>query len=218
MSRMLKLNGVVFLMLGWLLFTGCDQEQIDECPAVWKLETAQLTAKAEIRSSELHLEVAAAEPGVALSLYQEGLSGDFSITAEFDGFIPGTGTGGFAQMIVYDPLQPQEGITGNAIANGRIESFVGYPGGLSDSRLINGSQGTMTIAREGNVVTTSCTVGMDQSQKVQEFISSDLRVAFQIGSNDTTLSGTTGIRIQEFLVEQGAGISADDFSCDSYLY
>lgn len=200
------------------MFTGCPQDIGDECPAVWTVETAQLTATADIRSGEAHLEVAAAEPGVALSMYQDGLSGDFSITADFDAFVPGTGTGGYAQMIVYDPLQPQEGITGNAIANGRIESFVGYPGGLSDSRLINGSQGTMTISREGNVITTSCTVGMDHSQKVQEFIATDLRVAFQIGSNDTTLSGTTGIRIQEFLVEQGEGIFADDFSCESYLY
>lgn len=208
---------MVGAMLGLTLFAGCPKEVGHDCPTVWTVSTSQLTAKAEARSGEMLIEVSGAEPGVAVSVYQDGLIGDFSITANFDAFTPGTGTGGYAQMIVYDPLQPQAGISGTAIANGRIESFVGYPGGLSDSRLINGSQGTMKIERTGSTITATCTVGMDRSLKIRDFVDSDLRVAFQVGSNDTTLSGTTGIRIQEFIVEQGEGIFADEFSCESYL-
>ena len=196
-------------------FVGCSNDEEDiTCSPIWVLERGQLTARHMVDNGELMLEVKNANQGVAVSISQDGLSGDFLITASFDAFAPGTGSGGFAQMKVFDPVLPDQGICGASIGSGMIDAFVAYPGTSPDSRFTNDSSGEFIIQRSGNRVTAKCTVGEKTASRTSTFTDSDLTLSLEIGSNDEQLSGTTTINITEFMVSDSAGISSDDFECD----
>jgi hypothetical protein len=200
-----------------LIQVGCtdsDGDESDDCQPIWTMDRSQITSNYSIRNSYLELEVQNAEPGIAIEVAQDGLVGDFSISANFDAFSAGTGSGGFAQMIVLDPLQPENGMCGASIGSGMIDAFVDFPSIQSDSRFTNGSSGSFMLSRIGGEVTATCTVGSKTASRTSVFVADDLTVAFQIGSNDSLLSGTTAIRIHEFLVSDSTAISGDDFNCD----
>lgn len=210
-----RINQLLLLFLTFCTI-GCTTKE-DDCETDWQKQRTQLTASARIEHSELRLEVTSSEPGPAIQVFQDGLSGDFHLFIRFDAFSGGTGEGGYAQFSVSEPIAENESIAGASIGLGLIDAFVDYPSSRIDSRFTTGTSGTIELIRQDTIVSSTVTVGDNEASVSSGFTSNDLQVTFEVGSNRGQLSGTTAITITEFQVLEGEGINSEAFDCEAVL-
>ncbi|MFT4682293.1 MAG: hypothetical protein ACI9FU_001054 [Granulosicoccus sp.] len=220
--KMLKVQFVLNLigaiaLISFLAYAGCSEIEEVDCVSDWTVKRTQLTAEAKYENGSLRIEVLNSESGQAIEVFQTGLTGDFTITTVFDSFSPGTGFGGYAQLVVTEIDNDSMGISGVSLGNGMIEAFVAYPFEHSDSRFTDLTSGSFSIERLDSTITSTCIVGEMTVSKTKVFSNSDLKVAFQIGSTRESLTGNTGITITQFNVSKDAGIEPDEFECDLVL-
>lgn len=204
-------------LASFLAYSSCTAFDELDCATDWQTDRFQLTANAKSENDALRIEVQNSERSMAIEVFQIGLTGDFSITANFDAFSPGMGYGGFAQMVVSETDSNRLGICGTSIGNGMMEAFVAYPFEHTDSRFTNSSSGTFSIERSNSTIITICTIGELTVSKTGLFSNESLKISFQVGSNGEQLFGTTGITITDFSVSENAGIDSDYFDCDRVL-
>lgn len=220
--KMMKVRFVVNLvgaiaLVSFLALSSCQENEHGGCDSNWAVNRNQLTAMAQVEDGTMRIEVRNSEPGLAIEIFQVSLTGDFMITATFDSFSPGIGQGGYAQLIVSELESDSLGFSGLSIGGGMIEAFVAYPFEHPDSRFTEARAGIFTIERTDSLITTSCIAGEMNVSKTRPFSSADLKVAFQVGSTNELLTGTTGITITQFNVSDDAGVESDKYDCDLVL-
>ncbi len=192
---------------------------------VQKIGTAAVSS-ATVESGALVLKSAmSAQTDLLNVLPMTTLSGDFSATIRFEGFVAG-GMGAFVQSAVADPtLGASAPFATAAIGNVPLEGLSAAfknPSGMTDVDATTIKAGEFQFVRSGGMLTVTAVAlgGTPASMASQSFTIMPLQLGFQIGTNSQTFNPETSIRITEIAITGGgAGGAAqtDDFSCDSIM-
>jgi hypothetical protein len=184
------------------------------CPKVWTV-LAGADTSASIEDSYLVL-TGSNLAGRDLQVYQDGLEGDFRISAVFE-LTPGS-AGPFVRIAVTDPA----GVGGMggvdslpAIGVGAYELPANQTGGFAATTAIPAGA---EIRRTGT--TLDILAGTPETARaisVPNFTTGPARVWFFLGSTGTSSAVTTA-RIGELNVFSGTGVAPDTFDCDSLIH
>ena len=198
------------------MLISCNTEE-EPCDTPWTKDRSQFTATAKVADGNMRVEVVASEPGNAIAVFQDSIEGEFEISIDFDEFSPGTGDGGYAQVVLFDAEAMNAPISGASIGTGMIDAFVGYPNGSLDSRMTNGTSGTISISRLDGIVTSSISVGNKLAETSSVLTASPLRISIEVGSNQGQVQGTTGFTITRIRLSDDNGTIPDGFDCEVLL-
>ncbi|MCX6181092.1 MAG: hypothetical protein NT150_04090 [Bacteroidetes bacterium] len=202
-----------------------DDNNIDTCAKVWTVKkSVGASVSASISGGYLLLSSTnTAASSVPLTIYQNGISGDFEATFSYENFESGTGVGGYVQLAVTDTL----GATGNRCTAGigtlpvvGISAVVDSTGSDNSHIVLKSStstSGTFNMKRLGKLLTVTTISGTDTAKVSSSFSSNALQVGFQLGNNNATaISGITSIKITDFTIVNGGGVvKSDKFDCNS---
>lgn len=215
-NQLLLLFMTVSLLAG---FSACGDKDDDHdhntpCDKTWTVLKGPAASDVHVHNGYLHLEADSCPTGAAVSVYRE-VDGDFTATANFTGFLPGTGGGGFAQFVMSNPLVPDSGIVVCGIGSGAISAKVGNHAAVIKS--VSGNSGVMSIQRNGNSVTATTTVNGETVSSTRIYLTGKLNIGFQIGNNQpTTVSGPLEFTVLDIQVTGNNGlIFRDMFDCNS---
>ena len=215
--------------------SACKKEKTDDnknnnddtvtCDKVWTVKkSVGANVSASVSGGALLLSsVNTAATLVPLTIYQNGISGDFEATFSFEDFQSGTGAGGYIQLAVTDTL----GANGNRCTAGvgtlpvvGISAVVDSIGGDNSHIVLKSStstSGTFNMKRVGALLTVTTIAGTDTAKVSSSFSPNALQFGFQLGnSNAAGVSGTTSIKITDFTIINGGGVvKSDKFDCNS---
>jgi hypothetical protein len=194
--------------------SGDDGSDGAACPKVWTV-LAGADTSASIEDSYLVL-TGSNLAGRDLQIYQDGLEGDFRISAVFE-LMPGS-TGPFVRIAVTD----QSGVGGM----GGVDSFPDIGVGVYElpTNQTGGLAATTAVPAGAEIRRTGSTLDVragtpetGRSISVPNFTTGPARVWFFLGSSGTSAPATTA-RIGELNVFSGTGIEPDTFDCDSLIH
>lgn len=187
----------------------------DNCEKVWTvIKPSAGVSSATIEGGVLNMSITDCKTTDLLNIYRGNLSGDFTVTVNYESFTPATGTGGFTQLVVADPLKVDSGFVICGIGNGLISTAIGK--GAADIKNTTSNSGKLTIIRSGNNITARTESGGTTSESVRTWLSTDCNVGFQMGTNGTALSGKLSIKILDITVTKGSGTWMNEkFDCNS---
>ncbi|MFM7022237.1 MAG: hypothetical protein ACKOXB_04610 [Flavobacteriales bacterium] len=202
-----------------------DEDNNVTCDKVWTVKTSVgATVSASIADGALALSSTNTASGlVPLTVYQNGISGDFELTFSFENFQSVSGAGGYIQLAVTDTL----GSTGNRCTAGigtlpvtGISAVVDSTGGDNSHIVIKNStstSGSFNMKRVGSLITVTTIAGTDTAKVSSSFSTKALQFGFQLGnSNVAAVSGVTSIKITDFTIVNGGGtVKSDKFDCSS---
>lgn len=166
----------------------------------------------------MNMSITEAGAGESLLIYQEGLTGDFTIQTAFSDFDSGQ-DGSFFYMVVYSAASEDTLSCGIELLPGTTYptklSVTGK--GLTNLANAPGLGGTLTISRSSTTVTISCkSNGYGPADMVfSGYTSGDLNVGMIMGNSNSSTghTGTVSVKVNDFgVIGGGDSVIADDFS------
>ncbi|MFM1876054.1 MAG: hypothetical protein RL266_1791 [Bacteroidota bacterium] len=198
----------------------CNNEA-DDCPAIWNLDKAQVSAFANSDSSGLLLEVWNPASANAITLEQGPLVGNFSLSVSLVDFEWDSLVRPQFRLEVYDPNHPDSAVNGIAVNDVAYYCYIGTGAADSDMRLIPFSTGLLTLERVDEVFTCTADVGGVLLAYSDSCGSEDLNVRLALGAVENDV-GSIVARINDFTVSSNGSASSmvfpDDFDCESWSY
>lgn len=191
-----------------------DTPKTDTCDKVWTVLSSAKTYSATVTGGYLQMSVTNCKTTEQLSVYRQSLTGDFTAVINFTNFTPGTGLGGFAQMVISDPLKLDSGFVLCGIGSGLISAQVGKKS-ANVASCPNG-YGKMTITRSGTSLTATIESDAYTATQTGQWLSTTSNIGIQLGSNINDLSGSLGIRVMDVTVTTTSTTwMAEKFDCNS---
>jgi hypothetical protein len=221
-ASILALSGLM------IAFSSCAEES--NCDSIWIVQYDNLNLIAEIDSvnQTMSLQVPSMSPtptDIQGEVYQSYFTGDFNVVAPFSNFVAGPLVANdgnpYAELIMYNSETPDTVLDTSFVRAGISRDFIYAMIGLQKSkkvRLPSTTAGSLRIQRNGNSLLAQVIAGGDTVTKSMSFGFTPVRFAVRLGSfNDSIVSTTTGIKIDEFKVSgtTGATLFADEFKCNS---
>lgn len=220
----------LFVGLSLTLSLGCSKEP--ECPKHWKRVVTGSQPdllSATVTDQGLRLNSSQSLTNNLLTLkYLRPVSGDFTVTVEFDQFTQGV-LGGFAQALVTQAgMNQRTGLSGVGTPPGSTSpgsyawvQFLGNNISLSDTQTPPVTAGSFSLARNNASATATTTPpgAMAATKTDPDFGTIPAALALQVGNNAANPgSGTdTSVLIKKVRVVSDGGqtVFEDDFSCNS---
>lgn len=214
---------ILCLMLGFLI-ASCNQNDDVDCPKIWTLDRAQISANARTDSGQLVLNLWNSISPNSIELSQSSLISDFEVAITIDEMTWDTLVSPQFRLEVIDATSSSQEVSGISVNPDAFYCYIGSTDPENrDMRVMHNPIGNMRISRIAD--TLKCYANIDGVSLVYSDVlhSNDMRVRLVFGTTNQT-SGNTTVKLREFeglhnllsSTVQEQGVTSDDFSCPSW--
>ena len=214
---------ILCLMLGFLI-ASCNHNDDVDCPKIWTLDRAQISANARTDSGQLVLNLWNSISPNSIELSQSSLISDFEVAITIDEMTWDTLVSPQFRLEVIDATSSSQEVSGISVNPDAFYCYIGSTDPENrDMRVMHNPIGNMRISRIAD--TLKCYANIDGVSLVYSDVlhSNDMRVRLVFGTTNQT-SGNTTVKLREFeglynllsSTVQEQGVTSDDFSCPSW--